>query len=63
MAVKITCDACGKELKYGIDLVYYITIRTDRSSNKIYDFCNDCYNEFINHSFKEKGEDDENPNS
>ena len=59
MATKITCDACGKEIKPGMDQRYYITIRTEFSADKKYDFCEDCYNEFINHSFKEKGNNDE----
>lgn len=67
MATKIICDACGKEIKYGTDLLYYVTVRTNRSESKItdrpdyeiYDFCEDCYNEFINHSFKKKGNNDE----
>lgn len=56
---KIICDSCGKEIEYGVDLVYYITIRTNTSANKIYDFCEDCYNEFVNHWFNKKGEKNE----
>lgn len=59
MATKIFCDACGKEIKFNVDRVYNIMIRTNIAPNKSYDFCEDCYNEFMNHSFKEKGKKDE----
>lgn len=59
MATKIICDACGKEIKYGVERVYYITIRTKTTANNAFDFCEDCYKELMNHSFKEKGEKDE----
>lgn len=58
MATKIFCDACGKEIKYGVDRMFNIMIRTTIST-EVYDFCEDCYNEFMNHSFKEKGKKDE----
>lgn len=59
MATKIVCDVCGKEIKQSH--LYYIRVAPKLPTIPCMtcDFCEDCYNEFMNHSFKEKGEKNE----